>query len=78
MYLFLTGLVSNLATVPIPLPVQLSYLAGSFNWLCLAGVFTGYRLVEYGQGKIAKAQRYNVAPPLLDAVNWVGSSLAFI
>jgi hypothetical protein len=47
--------------VPIPVPVQLSYLAGSFNWLCL-GVFTGCRLAEYGPGKMAKGQRYNVAP----------------
>jgi hypothetical protein len=49
--------------------------------LAVAGVpwaFTGFRLVECGQAKLAKGRCYNVVPSPLDAGEWAGSSLAFI
>jgi hypothetical protein len=48
-----------------------------WDWLRL-GVFTGSRVSEYAQSKLAKNQRFQVIPTSQDTGIWAGQPLAFI
>ena len=48
-----------------------------YDWIRL-GLFTGSRISEYGQSKLAKGQRFAVIPNSKDAGIWAGQPLAFI
>ena len=60
-----------------PVLACMGALAAAFDWARL-GIFTGSRLAEYGQGRLAKGTRFNVVPLTVDAGDWAGTPLAFI
>jgi hypothetical protein len=47
-----------------------------WDWLRL-GTFTGSRVSEYAQSKLAKLQRFQTIPTSIDAGQWAGLPLAF-
>jgi hypothetical protein len=55
--------------------LELDYVV--WDWLRL-GTFTGSRVSEYAQSKLAKLQRFQTIPTSTDAGQWAGLPLAFI
>jgi hypothetical protein len=42
------------------------------------GIFTGSRVAEYDQARLAKGVSYNIIPTTDDAGSWAGQPLAFV
>jgi hypothetical protein len=55
----------------------LSKASAVYNWTSL-GIFTGSRIAEYDQTRLAKGVSYNIVPTTDDAGSWAGQPLAFV